>query len=102
MVGVAHDVVRHDRDLAAAAGCINDELRHRVPGGVTAEALDDLQALADRRPEVPGALDQVALVEVVGPDPVLDQALDQLPLGVDAVVDARQEHGLVAQRDART
>ena len=67
---------------------------------MAAEPLHDLQALADRRPEVAGALHQVALVDVVRPDPDLDELLDQVALDVDAVVDARQEHRLVAQRDA--
>ena len=67
---------------------------------MAAQALDDLEALADRRPEVPGTLDQVALVDVVRPDPDLDQALDELALDVDAVVDAGEQHRLVAQRNA--
>ena len=65
-----------------------------------AQALDDLEPLADRRPEVAGALDQVALVQVVGADPVLDQLVDEVALDVHAVVDAGQEHGLVAHRQA--
>ena len=75
-------------------------VRHRVAGGVAAQPLHDLDALADRRPEVAGALDQVALVDVVGPDPVLDELVDERPLDVDAVVDAGEQDRLVAQRDA--
>ena len=51
-------------------------------------------------PEVPAALDQVALVEVVGPDAHLDQLLDEVALDVHTVVDAGEQHRLVAQRDA--
>ena len=48
----------------------------------------------------PGALDQVALVEVVRPDPVLDEPVDERPLDVDAVVDAGEQDRLVADRQA--
>ncbi len=65
-----------------------------------AQALHDLEALADRRPEVAGALDEVALVQVVRPDPVRDELVDQRALDVDAVVDAREQHALVADRQA--
>jgi len=67
---------------------------------VAAEALHDLEALANRRPEVAGALDQVALVEVVRPDPVLDELVDERALDVDAVVDAGEQDALVADRQA--
>src|SRR5207249_8637002 len=59
-----------------------------------------LETLADRGPEVPGSFDEVALVEVVRPDPVLDEAMDERPLDVHAVVDASEEDALVAERDA--
>ena len=52
VVGVRDQVVRHHRDLPAAAGRVDDVLRDRVPGGVAAQALDDLEALPDGRPEV--------------------------------------------------
>ena len=99
VVAVRDQVVGHDRDLAAAAGRIDDEGRDRVARGVAAQALHDLEALADRRPEVAGPLDQVALVEVVRPDPVGDELVDEGALDVDAVVDARQQDALVADRE---
>jgi len=46
---------------------------------VAAQRFHDLDALADRRAEVAGAFDQVALVDVVRPDPVLEQAMDERP-----------------------
>ena len=64
------------------------------------QALHDLEALADRRPEVPGALHEVALVQVVRPDPVLDQLVDERALDVHAVVHAGKEDALVADRHA--
>ena len=62
VVAVADQVVGHDRNLAAAAGSIDDVRRDGVAAGVAAEALHDLEALAYRGPEMAGALDQVALV----------------------------------------
>ena len=47
-----------------------------------------------------GALDQVALVQVVGPDPVGHELVDERALDVDAVVDAGQQDALVADREA--
>jgi len=55
-------VIRPDRDLAAAARRIDDELRHRVAAGVAAQPFDDLDALRHGRAEVAGAVDQVALI----------------------------------------
>ena len=49
---------------------------------------------------MPGSLDQVALVDVVGADAELHEPLDEVALDVDAVVDPGQEDRLVAQRDA--
>ena len=46
------------------------------------------------------ARDRVALVEVVGADPHPEQAVHQPPHGFDLVVDAGEQHGLRAQRDA--
>ena len=100
MVRVGHQVVGHDGDLPAAARRVDDVLRYRVAGGVAAKALHDLQALADRRPEMTRTLHEVALVDVVRPDPDLHELLDQVTLDVHAVVDAGQEHRLVAQRNA--
>jgi hypothetical protein len=77
VVRVADQVVGHDRDLAAAAGGVHDVLRHGIAGGVAAQALHDLDALADRRAEVAGAFDQVALVDVVRPDPDATRSMDQ-------------------------
>ena len=96
VVRVADQVIRHHRDLAAAAGCVDDVCRHRIARRVAPQALHDLEALAHRRPEVPRSLDEIALVDVVGPDPVLHQAMHEGTLDVHAVVHA----GLVAERDA--
>ena len=100
VIRVADQVVGHDRDLAAAAGRVDHVGRDGVAARVAAQALHDLEALADRRAEVPAALDQVALVQVVRPDAHLDELVDQLALDVDAVVDACEQDRLIADRDA--
>ncbi len=98
--GLADHVVGHDRNLAAAARRVDDVLGHGVARGVAAQPLDDLDALADRRPQMAGAFHQVALVEVVGAHANLDQVVHQFALDVDGVVDPGQQHALVAQRNA--
>src|SRR5450759_967713 len=64
VVRVADQVVRPHRDLAAAAGRVGRIGWNRVAGGVRAQPLHDLEALADRSAEVARALNQVALVDV--------------------------------------
>ena len=66
-----------------------------------AQPLDDLHALGYRRAEVPGAFHQITLVDIVGAHADLDQVLHQSALNVHAVVDACQQHALVAQGHAR-
>ena len=46
------------------------------------------------------SLRQVALVEIVGADPVLHQSLDQLFHDVGAIVHPFQQHALVTQNKA--
>src|SRR5205814_7167523 len=101
VIRVADQVVRHHRDLAAPTRRVDHICRDRVARRVAAQALHDLEALADGRPEVPGALDEVALVEVVRSDPVLDELVDERALDVDAVVHAGEQDALVADREAR-
>ena len=98
--GLADDVVGRDRDLATAAGRVDDVGRHGIAAGVAAQALHDLDALGDRRAHVARTLDQVALVEVVRPHANLHQIVHQFALDVDRIVDPGQQHALVAQRHA--
>src|SRR5207249_12261577 len=100
LVGQLHDVLGQQRDLAAAARSVDDEVRHREPAGPAAQALDDLQALFDRRAEVLGAGHLVAHVDVVGPHARREQLLHQLLHHLDVVVDAFEQHRLAAQGDA--
>src|SRR5690606_14148405 len=66
--GDALDVLGEQRDLAAAAGCIDHEVRDAQPAGPAAQRADDLEALLDGRAEVLAAGDDVRLIDVVGPD----------------------------------
>ncbi len=68
---------------------------------MAAQSFNDLDALGDRRAEMARARHQVALVQIVGPHAHLDQLVHELALDVDAIVDAGQQHGLIAQGNAR-
>ena len=85
------DVLRVDWNLAAAAGAVDDELRDGVAGGMTAEAFDDLDSFGDSGAEVGGALDEIALVKVVGTDTTHEELLDEFLLGLDGVVHVFEE-----------
>ena len=65
---------------------------------MAAQRLDDLNALADIHAEVGAAGDQVALVEVIGPDAHAQQAMDEGRHHPGVVVDPAEQHRLVAQR----
>ena len=99
MRGLGDDVLGHNGGLAAAARGVHHEGGHAEAGGVAAQSLDDLDALADGSTEVLQAHGQVALIDVVGTHADANQLVDQLLHGVDAVIDAGQQHALVAQRD---
>lgn len=45
-------VVRIDRDLAAASGAVDHELRNGITCGVAAQTFDDGDTLGEGRPEV--------------------------------------------------
>src|SRR5438067_13224559 len=51
-VVVIENVTRIDRDLAAAAGSVDDKLGNSVTRGVTAQPLDNLDAFSNRRAQV--------------------------------------------------
>jgi len=89
VIGHAQQVIGHDRDLSTAARRVDDILGHSVARGVPAQPFHDLDALADGRAEMTGAVYQVALVEVVRADTDADQVLHQLALDMDVVVDSR-------------
>ena len=71
-----------------------------VAGGVAAQSFDDLDALADGAREVGGAVDEVALVEVVGAHAALRSFWTSAFMISSVVVDAAQEDALVAERNA--
>lgn len=90
------DVLRIDGDFSAAAGGIDNILRDGVATGVPAQAFDDFDSLRDRRSEVGRALDEVALVEVVGSNATHQEFVNEFLLDFDRVVDLVEEDGLVA------
>ena len=96
----ADDRIGHQRDLAAAARRVDRQSRHRIARGVAAQRRDDLEPLLDRRAEMRRAGDRVALIEVVGLHPAHQQPVHQPLHHRDIVVDALEQHGLAAERDA--
>src|SRR6185437_4182789 len=96
----ADDVIGQQRNLAAAAGRIDDKLRHGVAGGVAAQPPNDFEALLDRGAEVLRTGNRVALIEVIGFYPRLEQPLHQRLHHLDRIVDALEQHRLAAERNA--
>ena len=71
-------VVRHHGNLAAAARRINDISWYGIAGGMAAQRLHNLDAGSHRRAEVPCALHQITLVEVVGSHSIHNQLVTEL------------------------
>ena len=94
------DVLRVDGDFSTAAGAVHNELGDGVAGGVTTEALNDLDAFGHAGAEVGGAFDEVALVEVVRANAAHEEFLDKFLLDLDGVVDSIEKNGLIPHDDA--
>ena len=92
VVRIADEVIRVQRDLPAATRRIHHIGGDGKTGGVTAQGFDDLDTFADRCAEVPGAVDQVALIEVIGPYPHSNQIVHQTALDQGVIIDAGQQH----------
>ena len=65
----ACDALREQGDFSAAAGRVYDVGRHGVSRGVPAQSGNTLQSALHACPEMGGALDGVALVQIIGSDP---------------------------------
>ncbi len=89
-----------DRHLPVAAGDVEDIGGLAGPGDPPAQPPDQFLALGDRGAEVPGALGEVAVVQVVGLHPVGHQGPEQPLQRLRGVVHPAQQHGLAEQRDA--
>ncbi len=97
---VRQHVVGRDRDLAAAAGGVHDVGGHAVAAGVAAQALHDLQALANGGAQVAGAVHEVALVDVVGAHADLHEFPHEFLHDDRVVVHTAQQHALVPEGHA--
>ena len=94
------DVIGADGHLAAASRRVDHECGYGISRGVPAQVLDDLDPFGDGSAEVLNAFREVALIDIVGPYPRLDQLVNERLLNVGAVVDAPEQDGLVAERHA--
>ena len=65
-----------------------------------AELIHQLQTLFDRGAQVAGADHRIGLIEIVGADAQLEQAVEQVAQGLDRIVDSAQQNGLAAEGDA--
>src|SRR6185437_10863715 len=83
--------IGRELDLAAAAGRIDAEYRRGIAGGMAAERPDDLQPLVHPGAEMRRAGNGIALIEVIGLDPVLEQAMHQADHGLRRVVDTLEQ-----------
>ena len=97
---MAQDVFGIDRHFAAAAGRVNDVLRHGVAGRVPAQLLHDLDALAHARAQVRRAGNQIALVKIIRLHAAHEQFLDVRLHHFRVVVDVLEQNALVAERNA--
>ena len=88
--------------LALAARQVQGEGGKRQPGNPPPEAVHDPQAGVNPRAEVHGALDGVAVEEVVWLDAVFQKRGEETAEDVRVVVDSLEEDALVDHADART
>ena len=101
LVHVDQIIARQHRNLPAAARGVDHEMRNRHAARVPLQRADDFQPGLDGGPEVIRALRQVRLIEIVGFHTGQQQFVHQPLHDLRIVVDAFQEHGLGAERDAR-
>ena len=99
-VQVHHVIRRQDRDLAAPAGRVDDKVGNRHPAGMALQRADDVHPRLHRGAEMVGAFRQVRLVEVVWFHPSQQQLVHQTLHDVRVIVDAFEQDGLGAQRNA--
>lgn len=66
---------------------------------MAAEAFNDFDTFGDAGAQVSGALNEVALIEVVRADATHKKFVDQVALDLDGVVDLVEEDGLVPHHD---
>src|SRR5690606_21111986 len=92
---------RADRHLAVAAGDVEYIGGLAEAGDPAAQSAHQLLPLGNAHPEMPRAASEIAVVQVVRLDPVLDEGPQQSCERFRLVVDAAQQHALAEKRDAR-
>ena len=95
-----HEIVRHERNLAAAVRAVDHVGRNAQAGHVAAQPFHDLQPLPDRGAEMAGPDDRIAVEEVIGPDLDAQQGPHQFAHGLQVVVDPLEQHRVVVDRHA--
>lgn len=97
---VFYHIVWVDRDFTATSWAVDHILWDGIAGGVATQSLDHLDALADTRAQMCGALDEITLIEIVGADSAHEKPVNELLLNFDRIVHPLQKHGLVTHWDA--
>ena len=67
---------------------------------MAAQAFNDLDTFGDRGAQVRRAVDQVALIEVIRAHPAHQQFVHERFHRLDVIIDAGEQHALVAERDS--
>jgi len=70
------NVVWHHGNLSTSTGCINHKGGYAKAGGMPPQGLDDLDTFGDGGAKMGDSFGEVALVDVIGTHPVLDQSVD--------------------------
>lgn len=97
LVVVLEYVFRINGNLAPAAWGVYHELGNAISGRVPPEALDDLNAFADRGAEMGRAFDEIHLIKVIGANATADEFMDEIGHCFQIVVYAAEEHTLVSE-----
>ncbi len=93
-------IARPDRRLAVAAGDIQHIFRLAQAGDAPAQGPHQLLPMLERGAQMRGARREIAVVQVVRLDPVLDEAAHQGFQRRRIVIDAAQQHRLAHQGNA--
>jgi hypothetical protein len=100
LVGLGNNVVGIERNFPTATRSIENVLGKGVSSGVTTQSFDEIEPGLFRSAKVGRALDEIALIEVVGLDVAHEKFVQESRVNGEAVINATQQHGLVTELDA--
>jgi hypothetical protein len=92
-----HKIVRQERDLSATARRIDYKRWNGKTAGVAAQRFHDLDSLPYTCPQMIGADDAVALIQIIWPNSNAQESLKKVFHRRGVIIDACQQDGLIAQ-----